>query len=172
MKDIRLQDMTQEQLNTVWATVAAVEHSISTANQLFAEGRYKTLEAQAKAVYDGLQMQKTKVERRGPVGAVDRLLNIENVTPFDYFHEWGEGGDALFAAARAAQDTQIRDYVDVQNFLADVVTGKEIKKWRETRSETFRVNGKSINLTIPQKMALYLLDQREQGREPIYGGGR
>ena len=171
MKDIRLQDMTQEQLNTVWATVAAVEHSISTANQLFAEGRYKTLEAQAKAVYDGLQMQKTKVERRGPVGAVDRLLNIENVTPFDYFHEWGEGGDALFAAARAAQDTQIRDYVDVQNFLADVVTGKEIKKWRETRSETFRVNGKSINLTIPQKMALYLLDQREQGREHIYGGG-
>lgn len=171
MKDIRLQDMTQEQLNTVWATVAAVEHSISTANQLFAEGRYKTLEAQAKAVYDGLQMQKTKVERRGPVGAVDRLLNIENVTPFDYFHEWGEGGDALFAAARAAQDTQIRDYVDVQNFLADVVTGKEIKKWRETRSETFRVNGKSINLTIPQKMALYLLDQREQGRKHIYGGG-
>lgn len=171
MKDIRLQDMSQEQLNTVWATVAAVEHSISTVNQLFAESRYKTLEAQANAVYEGLQTQKTKVERRGAIGTVDRLLNIENVTPFDYFHEWGEGGDAMFAAARAAQDTQIRDYVDVQNFLADTVTGKEITKWRETKSETFTVNGHKINLTIPQKMALYLLDQREQGRKHIYGGG-
>ena len=171
MKDIRLQDMTQEQLNTVWATVAAVEHSISTVNQLFAESRYKTLEAQANAVYEGLRTQKTKVERRGAIGTVDRLLNIENVTPFDYFHEWGEGGDAMFAAARSAQDTQIRDYVDIQNFLADTVTGKEITKWRETKSETFTVNGQKINLTIPQKMALYLLDQREQGRKHIYGGG-
>lgn len=171
MKDVRLQDMSQEQLNTVWNTVAAVEHSISTANQLFAESRYKTIEAQAKAVYDGLQTQKTKVERRGAIGAVDRLLNIENVAPYDYFHEWGEGGDAMFASARAAQDTQIRDYVDVQNFLADVVTGKEITKWRETKSETFSINGQKINLTIPQKMALYLLDQREQGRKHIYGGG-
>lgn len=171
MKDTRLQDMTLEQLNTVWATVAAVEHSISTVNQLFAESRYKTLEAQANAVYEGLRTQKTKVERRGAIGTVDRLLNIENVTPFDYFHEWGEGGDAMFASARAAQDTQIRDYVDVQNFLADVVTGKEITKWRETKSETFSINGQKINLTIPQKMALYLLDQREQGRKHIYGGG-
>ena len=171
MKDIRLQDMSQEQLNTVWATVAAVEHSISTVNQLFAESRYKTLEAQANAVYEGLQTQKTKVERRGAIGTVDRLLNIENVAPYDYFHEWGEGGDAMFAAARAAQDTQIRDFVDIQNFLADTVTGKEITNWRETKSETFTVNGHKISLTIPQKMALYLLDQREQGRKHIYGGG-
>ena len=171
MKDIRLQDMSQEQLNTVWATVAAVEHSISTVNQLFAESRYKTLEAQANAVYEGLQTQKTKVERRGAIGTVDRLLNIENVAPYDYFHEWGEGGDAMFAAARAAQDTQIRDFVDIQNFLADTVTGKEITNWRETKSETFTVNGHKINLTIPQKMALYLLDQREQGRKHIYDGG-
>ena len=171
MKDIRLQDMSQEQLNTVWATVAAVEHSISTVNQLFAESRYKTLEAQANAVYEGLQTQKTKVERRGAIGTVDRLLNIENVAPYDYFHEWGEGGDAMFAAARAAQDTQIRDFVDIQNFLADTVTGKEITNWWETKSETFTVNGHKINLTIPQKMALYLLDQREQGRKHIYGGG-
>lgn len=171
MKDIRLQDMSQEQLNTVWATVAAVEHSISTVNQLFAESRYKTLEAQANAVYEGLQTQKTKVERRGAIGTVDRLLNIENVAPYDYFHEWGEGGDAMFAAARAAQDTQIRDFVDIQNFLADTVTGKEITNWRETKSETFTVNGHKITLTIPQKMALYLLDQREQGRKHIYGGG-
>ena len=171
MKDIRLQDMSQEQLNTVWATVAAVEHSISTVNQLFAESRYKTLEAQANAVYEGLRTQKTKVERRGAIGTVDRLLNIENVAPYDYFHEWGEGGDAMFAAARTAQDTQIRDFVDIQNFLADTVTGKEITNWRETKSETFTVNGHKINLTIPQKMALYLLDQREQGRKHIYGGG-
>ena len=171
MKDIRLQDMSQEQLNIVWATVAAVEHSISTVNQLFAESRYKTLEAQANAVYEGLQTQKTKVERRGAIGTVDRLLNIENVAPYDYFHEWGEGGDAMFAAARAAQDTQIRDFVDIQNFLADTVTGKEITNWRETKSETFTVNGHKIDLTIPQKMALYLLDQREQGRKHIYGGG-
>lgn len=171
MKDIRLQDMSQEQLNIVWATVAAVEHSISTVNQLFAESRYKTLEAQANAVYEGLQTQKTKVERRSAIGTVDRLLNIENVAPYDYFHEWGEGGDAMFAAARAAQDTQIRDFVDIQNFLADTVTGKEITNWRETKSETFTVNGHKINLTIPQKMALYLLDQREQGRKHIYGGG-
>lgn len=171
MKDIRLQDMSQEQLNTVWATVAAVEHSISTVNQLFAESRYKTLESQANAVYEGLQTQKTKVERRGAIGTVDRLLNIENVAPYDYFHEWGEGGDAMFAAARTAQDTQIRDFVDIQNFLADTVTGKEITNWRETKSETFTVNGHKINLTIPQKMALYLLDQREQGRKHIYGGG-
>lgn len=171
MKDVPIMNMSQEQLETVWRTVAAMEHSISTINQAFADNRYKTIEGQADAILRGLEHQKTKADRRGIRGKLGKLFNTEMLNPYDYFHEMGTGGDAMYKTLRDAEDVQVRDYVDIQSFLADTVDGKTISKWRKAKSQAFKVDGGTIRLTVPQKMSLYLLNKREQARKHIYGGG-
>ena len=171
MKDIPIMSMNQQQLNTVWEAVAAVEHSIGTINRAFAEGRYATISGEAEAIMRGLEHQKTKTQRRGFRGKAGQLFNVEMLNPYDYFHEMGEGGDAQYRKLRAAEDVQVRDYVDIQRFMQNTVESKDINKWRKMRAQQFRVEGGTISLTVPQKMSLYLLNKREQARKHIYGGG-
>lgn len=171
MKDVPIMNMSQEQLETVWRTVAAMEHSISTINRAFADSRYQTIEGQADAILRGLEHQNTKVDRRGVRGKLGNLFNTEMLNPYDYFHEMGDGGDAMYKTLRDAEDVQVRDYVDIQNFMADTVDGKTITKWRKEKSQAFKVDGGTIRLTVPQKMSLYLLNKREQAKKHIYGGG-
>ena len=171
MKDIPIMSMNQQQLNTVWEAVAAVEHSIGTINRAFAEGRYATISGEAEAIMRGLERQKTKTQRRGIRGKAGQLFNVEMLNPYDYFHEMGEGGDAQYRKLRTAEDVQVRDYVDIQRFMQNTVESKDINKWRKMRAQQFRVEGGTISLTVPQKMSLYLLNKREQARKHIYGGG-
>lgn len=171
MKDIPIMSMNQQQLNTVWEAVAAVEHSIGTINRAFAEGRYATISGEAEAIMRGLEHQKTKTQRRGFRGKAGQLFNVEMLNPYDYFHEMGEGGDAQYRKLRAAEDVQVRDYVDIQRFVQNTVESKDINKWRKMRAQQIRVEGGTISLTVPQKMSLYLLNKREQARKHIYGGG-
>ena len=171
MKDIPIMSMNQQQLNTVWEAVAAVEHSIGTINRAFAEGRYATISGEAEAIMRGLEHQKTKTQRRGFRGKAGQLFNVEMLNPYDYFHEMGEGGDAQYRKLRAAEDVQVRDYVDIQRFMQNTVESKDINKWRKMRAQQIRVEGGTISLTVPQKMSLYLLNKREQARKHIYGGG-
>ena len=170
MKDIRLQDMTQEQLATVWNTVRAVELSVSTANQLFADERYKSVAELGDSVRRGLDSQREKTERTGAVGKIGRLFNVDMLNPWDYFHEWGSGGETIYKFFRNAQDQQIRDIEAMQDFMADF-DSKKIKKWMEGESREFRVEGGTIKLTTAQKMSLYLLMKREQAKNHILRGG-
>lgn len=170
MKDVRLMDMTQEQLNTVWNTIRAVEHSISTVNQLFADERYKSVAELGDSVQKGLNQQAEKVERRGPAGKVGRLLNVDMLNPWDYFHQWGNGGEAMYQSFRAAQDQQIRDIRQMQDFMADF-DSKEIREWMDGESQEFNLNDGRIRLTTAQKMSLYLLMKRSQAKRHILVGG-
>lgn len=171
MKDIPIMSMNQQQLNTVWEAVAAVEHSVSTVNKAFTEGRYKDISAEGEALIDYLKGEKTKQERVGVRGMTGDLLNTQMLNPYDMFHEMGKPGDDMYRRLRAAEDMHTNSLRMVQDFMRSTVDGKTIKKWKNEKSKTFKVGNETINLNTPQRMYLYLLNQREQGRRHIYGAG-
>lgn len=171
MKNIPIMDMSQEQLNTVWEAVAAVEHSVSTVNKSFTEGRYKDIDTQGEALMNFLKGEKTKQERVGVRGMGGDLLNVQMLNPYDMFHEMGKPGDDMYRRLRAAEDMHTNNLRMVQDFMKSTVEGKTIKKWKNEKSKTFKVGNDTIQLNTPQRMYLYLLNQREQGRRHIYGAG-
>lgn len=171
MKDIPIMSMNQQQLNTVWEAVAAVEHSVSTVNKSFTEGRYKDISTEGEALIDYLKGEKTKQERVGVRGMTGDLLNTQMLNPYDMFHEMGKPGDDMYRRLRAAEDMHTNSLRMVQDFMRSTVDGKTIKKWKNEKSKTFKVGNETINLNTPQRMYLYLLNQREQGRRHIYGAG-
>lgn len=171
MKDIPIMSMNQQQLNTVWEAVAAVEHSVSTVNKAFTEGRYKDIDTEGEALIDYLKGEKTKQERVGVRGMTGDLLNTQMLNPYDMFHEMGKPGDDMYRRLRAAEDIHTNNLRMVQDFMRSTVDGKTIKKWKNEKSKTFKVGNETINLNTPQRMYLYLLNQRDQGRRHIYGAG-
>lgn len=171
MKDIPIMSMNQQQLNTVWEAVAAVEHSVSTVDKLFTEGRYKDISTEGEALIDYLKGEKTKQERVGVRGMTGDLLNTQMLNPYDMFHEMGKPGDDMYRRLRAAEDMHTNSLRMVQDFMRSTVDGKTIKKWKNEKSKAFKVGNETINLNTPQRMYLYLLNQREQGRRHIYGAG-
>lgn len=170
MKNIRIMDMTQEQLNTVWNTIRSVEHAISTENQLFSESRYQSVANLANSLRKSLDSLKASAERKGVVGQIVRLLNVEMLNPYDYFHEMGKGGDELYHLLRSSQDRYIRNLQTVQNFMSDF-DPKEIRKLMNGKSEEFTVSGGKIKLNTAQIMYLYSSMKRPQAKQHILAGG-
>ncbi len=172
MKDLRLLDMNRDQLETVWRCIRAVEASISNSNKLLAETKSQSVEALGESVLSGLKGQREKAAHGKVLGTLDKLLNTDNLNPYDYFHEWGEGGDEIFRMLRSAQDGQTRDIVQIANFTADLLSAKEMSEWsNDARPEEVEVFGGKVMLTTAQKMNLYVLMKRAQGAQHILEGG-
>lgn len=170
MKDVRLADMTSAQLSTVWQVVRAVEQSVSTVNKLLGRSRFEGVTELAEGIRSSSASRRTKGNWRGPVGWADRLLNLDMMNPLTFFHQFGEGGDALYHELQAARDQKTRILAETVDRVQRIIEKADINKLRE-ETHTFQVNGGEITLTTAQIMSLYELSKREQAQEHIYKGG-
>ena len=114
--------------------------------------------------------KRAKGNWRGPVGWADRLLNLDMMNPLTFFHQFGDGGDALYHELQAARDQKTRILAETIDQVQRIIGKTDINKLRE-ETHTFQVNGGEITLTTAQIMSLYELSKREQAQEHIYKGG-
>ena len=175
MKDTPLAAMNTEQLTTVWNTLKAVEASVSSANKLFAKGRYDGVAELAQAIKDSARTKRAKANYGGGgLGAVtgfgDQLLNLDMLDSLTFLHLFGEGGDALYHELQAARDRKTIIIRQTRALARKVVGKADIRKLQET-SHTFQVEGGELKLTTAQLMSLYELSKREQAQGHIYKGG-
>ena len=175
MKDTPLAAMNTEQLATVWNTLKAVEASVSSANKLFAKGRYDGVAELAQAIKDSARTKRPKANYGGGgLGAVtgfgDQLLNLDMLDSLTFLHLFGEGGDALYHELQAARDRKTEIIRQTRERVKEVIGKADIRKLQET-SRTFQVEGGELKLTTAQLMSLYELSKREQAQEHIYKGG-
>lgn len=170
MRDVRLADMTTAQLATVWQVVRAVEHSVSTTNKLLGQSRFEGVMELAEGIRSSSASKRTKGNWRGPVGWADRLLNLDMMNPLTFFHQFGEGGDALYHELQEARDHKTRILAETTDQVQRVIGKTDINKLRG-ETHTFQVTGGEITLTTAQIMSLYELSKREQAQEHIYKGG-
>ena len=170
MRDTPLAEMGTAQLSTIWATVRAVEASIRTANRMLGESRFRTISQVAEGIRNDNIMRQDRGDYRGILGKVDRLVNLDMLTPQGYFHRMGPTGDALFRMLRSAQDRHIEIMRSAQETTRDIIGNVDTTQL-ERETHTFDVDGQKLTMSTAQIMALYELMKRQQAQEHIFTGG-
>lgn len=170
MRDTPLAEMGTAQLSTIWATVRAVEASIRTANRMLGESRFRTISQVAEGIRSDNIMRQDRGDYRGILGKVDRLVNLDMLTPQGYFHRMGPTGDALFRMLRSAQDRHIEIMRSAQEATRDIIGSVDTTQL-ERETHTFDVDGQKLTMSTAQIMALYELMKRQQAQEHIFTGG-
>lgn len=167
-----LGDMTRAELDTVWRVLQVVEHSITRANELHGEGRYRTVEGMANALRDGIGTRKDRTNWAGPAGMVDQLLNRDMIAPETFFHVLGDVGEGIFKQMRRSADRQTRILKEGSDRAAELIkeSGVVFKK-ADKEHHTFHLKGGDLTLSTSQLMELYALNKRKQAMEHIYVGG-
>ena len=170
MKNVRLADMSVNQLATVWQTVRAIEQSISTANKLLGKSRFAGVLELADAIRQSSATKRTKGNWRGPAGWVDRLLNLDMMNPLTFLHQFGAGGDALYRELQEARDNRTSILAETVDQAQKAVGKADVEALRK-KTHTFHTEGGELKLTTAQLMALYELNKRKQAQDHIYKGG-
>ncbi len=168
--DVKLADMTPGQLTTVWNTIKAVEASISSANKLFGQARFETVLEAARGLEKDNAGRRDRGDYRGPVRAIDKLMNADMLTPESFFHRLGPTGEELFRMLRRAQDKHIQIMEEVQRSTQELVGKTDIRKLEKT-VHRFTFGEKTLELTTGQIMSLRELMKRQQAAEHITVGG-
>ena len=170
MRDTPLAEMSVEQLTTVWDTVKAVEASVRTANKMLGQSRFQTISQVADGLRNDNILRQDRGDFRGVLGRVDKLVNMDMLTPQSYFHRLGQTGDEMFRMLRTAQDRQIQIMHDAEQTTREIIGKTDINKL-ERETHTFQVDGGTVTLSTAQIMSLYELMKREQAQEHIFTGG-
>lgn len=167
-----LGDMTRAELDTVWRVLQVVEHSITRANELHGEGRYRTVEGMANALREGVGTRKDRTNWAGPAGMVDQLLNRDMIAPETFFHVLGDVGEGIFKQMRRSADRQTSIIKEGAERAAQLIreSGVEFRK-TDKEHHTFHLKGGDLTLSTSQLMELYALNKRKQAMEHIYIGG-
>lgn len=172
MGGVRLAEMDREQLEIVWRTIRAVEHSITKADKMLADSRFQTISEAAKALLED-NGGKARAQLRGAAGGLDGLFNLDMLTPETFLHKLGRAGDDLYRQMRQAQDKQIQILDEAVETTRKALADSGLKPYqleREKRTFTLK-SGEKVTLTTAQVMELYNLTKRQQAQKHLYTGG-
>lgn len=172
--DTPLGNLNRNQLETIWNAVKAVEASVSQADKVLGQSRYRTVSQLAETIRADNRRKKDRRTFANPVLRVaDSLLNVEMMTPETFLHKLGEGGEEVFRSMRKAADRQtviLKEGVDRAKALVEE-TGVDLNKAAKELHSFQTEGGDSLDLTTAQIMELYALSKREQAIDHIYKGG-
>ena len=172
--DTPLGNLSRNQLETIWNAVKAVEASVSQADKVLGQSRYRTVSQLAETIRADNRTKKDRRTFANPVlRVVDSLLNVEMMTPETFLHKLGEGGEEVFRSMRKAADRQtviLKEGVDRAKALVEE-TGVDLNKAAKELHSFQTEGGDSLDLTTAQIMELYALSKREQAIDHIYKGG-
>ena len=172
--DTPLGNLSRNQLETIWNAVKAVEASVSQADKVLGQSRYRTVSQLAETIRADNRTKKDRRTFANPVlRVVDSLLNVEMMTPETFLHKLGEGGEEVFRSMRKAADRQtviLKEGVDRAKALVEE-TGVDLNKAAKELHSFRTEGGDSLDLTTAQIMELYALSKREQAIDHIYKGG-
>lgn len=128
----------------------------------------------------GLQQQDDAKVRQARAQGTKDFLNYTLMDPQRFFEMaerlGGEAGKTMWEILRKTGfDKQVQLTEELRQRMDEAVGQYDYKNWaggKNQRANTFDLdNGAQITLTDGQIMDLYLLNQREQGRQHIYGDG-
>lgn len=165
MRDIRLADMTKEQLETVWRVVKAVEHSITSAGKILSQSKFRQTSEWAEAM------------RRDTAGRINKRpltkshISFDLEDPYTFFHHYGDAGRQIYNVLNDALSLQQLRVSEVYGKVREIVDPKTVKKLeRETKKFTTE-RGERLTLTTAQAMEIYELMKRKQAYSHLLVGG-
>lgn len=172
MGDTPLSKLSKPELDTVWKVMRVLEHSITRSNEMLGQSRYAKVSEVAERLREENGGKKDRRNFTGLAGSVDKLVNMDMLTPETYFHKLGDAGEAIYKEMRSAADRQtgiLKEGVEKAQKLTEE-SGVDLRK-AEKELHTFSTSGGELTLSTAQVMELYALSKREQALEHIYVGG-
>lgn len=171
MRDIRLADMNTEQLATVWSALRAVEASIQSANKAFGAGRFETISEYAEGIRVDNRGRNDRGNLRGILGGLDKVVNLEMLTPEAYFHRLGETASEIFRMLRSAQDQHVTIMEQARRATFRITRSENIEKLEKQIHHVKLSGDREVVMSTAQIMSLYELLKREKAQEHILVGG-
>lgn len=165
MRNIRLDDMTLEQLNTVWDVLRAVEASITNAGKMLSYQKYKTTSAFAEAFVSDTSSRKNKKSY------TRKHYSLDLETPYTFFSHYGQAGKDFYRMLRNAQDYEQTIQSELTSKMENVVSSEQRKKLEKEIIEFTTENGDNLILSKAHIMNIYLLSKRKQAEGHLYGSG-
>lgn len=170
----RLSDMDSAKLEDIVTLFRAFEHQINTYNQAIDDRNKQTVTENRDNFISDVRDKKTRKDRQGTIGWLQRQLETNNTTPEDFFHLIGGTPEKLYKSIRKGFDKHILNVKSAMDFIEATVDSKDVKKWSENVREYTTSFGDKIKLTDAQLMSVYCLSRREQAQQHMYsekGGG-
>lgn len=171
----RLDDLDLKDLRSLREVVQSMKHSIQDANRVLQNKNYEHVEDGARAFTQESAERRSKLERAGTLGKLDKMLRSDMLDAYTMFNRMGPAASSFYQEIRDGFDRKVRNTKLAQDYMADLmekngIKSDDIQKWsgQNAESHEFKLKGGTIRLTTAQVMSLYALNQREQARGHIY----
>lgn len=170
MADKRVDSMTDVEQRVVLRALEAVDRAVKDADKLFHAERDAKLSQKADVLRAENSSKKEKQRRAGVLGKVQRMVDLDTVTPEAYFHQLGSVGDMLFRELRDAQDRQTLILDEAIDYTKKTIGKYDVDKAEKTVREV-TLGGEKIRVTVAQLMDLYNHMVRQQSMDHALQGG-
>lgn len=164
-----LHTMSNEDLASLDYILTIMKHSVSQINRMYENARYSHIEELGNTTINDITSYGN--QKKFTDNAAGGFLKWKNATPVYAFERFGEAGKSVFKEIANGWGKLARNAQSVIDFSEKTWTPKEYNAWKEEVHEVRLHDGKTVKMNTPQIMSLYLLNQREQARKHIYGGG-
>lgn len=187
-----LDALNASELNKIDKLLKALVHEFNTYKNVRINARNQQAQdiadAQVSSALDHADKFGPGNDWHGIPGGIDRLLNMDEVTPAYLFRQIdrkNEGLGLMWKELERAQDKYIRNTEQISKWMQEI-TGKyhntgrgnkkygadQIAEWRRSRSQVeFNLTNGSIKLTPAQMMSVACLANRPQAYQHMVGAG-
>ena len=176
LQNMRLADMTTEELWKLYNAYTMVLHSVRKANELFVKGKTESLDEMATRIMTDFS------KRKAPDGkAATVIRNLSNKLGWDYekLHYaldriGSEAFTELVMNLANAENTVMEDVKEAKAFLREIVKKYDFNNWdynKEINRDFLDTTGKKFRMTLGQLMSLYAYSRRDGAWDHIEYGG-
>lgn len=181
-----VQTMNSRQLKQLADVLTSMQTSIRNANKMMSDAQGRTVDEIAQESAQEMEKEAgTLLKNRyvwaekaseSRVGiAASQLLGLDMMDARRYFTSLGETAQKkVYEPIRKGFDKRVWLLDSAQNAFDDIVGDTDISQWTGDRApaQKFELHdGKTIRMTVGQRMELYNLSQRQQAHEHLMQGG-
>lgn len=181
-----VQKMNSRQLKQLADVLTSMQTSIRNANKMMSDAQGRTVDEIARQSAEEMEQEagtllknrytwagKAAESRLG--NAAGQLLGLDMMDARRYFTSLGETArQKIYEPIRKGFDKRVWLLASAQDAFDDIVGETDISQWTGDRApvQKFELHdGKTIRLTVGQRMELYNLSQRQQAHEHLMQGG-
>ena len=176
LKNMRVADMTTDELWKLYNAYTMVLHSVRNANKLFVEGKTESIEKMVDQIMGDFS------KRKAPNGKVATVLrNLSNKIGWNYeklYYALDRIGSEAFTELvmniANSENIVMQDVIEAAEFRDEIVKKYGFNKWdvnKKIDREFLDNTGKKFKLTLGELMALYAYSRREGAWDHIEYGG-
>lgn len=181
-----VQKMNSRQLKQLADVLTSMQTSIRNANKMMSDAQGRTVDEIAQQCAQEMEQEagtllKNRYSWAGKAAesrlgnAAGQLLGLDMMDARRYFTSLGETAQRkVYEPIRKGFDKRVWLLASAQDAFDDIVGDTDISQWTGDRApaQKFELHdGKTIRLTVGQRMELYNLSQRQQAHEHLMQGG-